>query len=84
MLKIDFDTWNKLNAKISKINVNDNNPFQEYTEEDIDNFSEEQNKLVALGTLVGYLDILQTLGLVVQAKESGDFYIDPKCVEPMD
>lgn len=82
-MKIDFDTWNKLNIKISKINVNNNNPFEEYKEEDIDNFSKEQSKLVNLGILVGYLDILQTLGLVVQAKESGDFYIDPKCVEPM-
>ena len=82
-MKIDFDTWNELNTKISKINVNNNNPFEEYKEEDIDNFSKEQSKLVNLGILVGYLDILQTLGLVVQARESGDFYIDPKCVEPM-
>ena len=82
-MKVDFDIWNKLNTKISKINVNNNNPFEEYKEEDIDNFSKEQSKLVNLGILVGYLDILQTLGLVVQARESGDFYIDPKCVEPM-
>lgn len=83
MLKIDFNVWNELNTKISKINVNNNNPFEEYTEEDIDNFNEEQNKLINFGILIGYLDILQTLGLIVQAKESGDFYIDPKCVKPM-
>lgn len=81
-MKLDYDTWEKLNIKISKLN-GENEFLNRISEEDIEKMSEEQSDYVRLGVLTGYLDILNSLGLVVRARASGDFYIDPKCVNPM-
>lgn len=82
-MKLDYETWEALNTKISKLNQ-ENDFLDAISEEDIDNMSDEQRNYVQLGILTGYLDILGALGLIVRARASGDFYIDPKCVNPMD
>lgn len=86
MIKIDYDTWNRLNKKISELSTEETNAtFDQFKSgEAVDQLDEDEIRLLNLGIFLGYAESLKDLGLLVEAEMTGSLYINPKYVEPME
>lgn len=87
MIRMNYDTWQYLNTRISELfSENIIESIESLIENDdiINNLTKQEVGFFNVGNFLGYRQCLEDLGLLVEAEHTHSLYINPKCVEPME